>query len=161
MQETTIGRFAKNTCLMLHWYDVTRKISVVENIRGTKEKGVRIIYATNLHEHPVRHFSHVLDIHPSSRENWKGWRSHECAVEFRELLNEPSSRKPLITKGRGARAGAGKEKPIFGEGSKPQISREKLSGAAAALHLHYFLKIDCIVRLVRARSENHGAEREN
>ncbi|EFN64946.1 hypothetical protein EAG_09759 [Camponotus floridanus] len=34
-----------------------------------------------------------------SRENWKGWRSHECAVEFRELLNEPSSRKPLITKG--------------------------------------------------------------
>lgn len=59
----------------------------------------------------------VPDIHPSSRENWKGWRSHECAVEFRELLNEPSSRKPLITKGLGEeRAPAGKEKPIFGRG---------------------------------------------
>lgn len=121
---------------------------------------MRIIYATNLHEHPVRHFVRIRDIHPSSRENWKGWRSHECAVEFRELLNEPSSRKPLITKGLGEkRARAGKEKPIFGEGSKPQIFREKFSGTAAALHLHYFLKIDCTVRLVRTQSENHEVEK--
>lgn len=25
--------------------------------KQTKEKGVKIIYATNLHEHPVRHFA--------------------------------------------------------------------------------------------------------
>lgn len=78
----------------------------------------------------------VPDIHqPSSRENWKGWRSHECAVEFRELLNEPSSRKPLITKGLGEeRAPAGKETPIFSsEGPKPQIFCEKLSETAEVL----------------------------
>lgn len=85
-----------------------------KNTQKTKEKGKRIIYATNLREHPVRHFSHVPDIYPSSRENWKGWRSHECAVEFRELLNEPSSRKPLITKGLGeeVRAGGKREADI-------------------------------------------------
>lgn len=80
---------------------------------------------TLIHERPAFDTSHLPQrIHPSSRE--KGWRSHECAAEFRELLNEPSSRKPLITKGLGEEARAGKEKPIFGAEPKPQIFREKL-----------------------------------
>jgi len=40
--------------------------------------------------------------------------SHKRAAEFRELLNEPSSRKPLITKGLSERRAGGKrEESIF------------------------------------------------
>jgi len=86
---------------------------------------VKIIYAILIYTSIPFDTLRVPDIYPSSCENWKGWRSHECAVEFRELLNEPSSRKPLITKGLGEEcARAGKEKQIFGEGPKPQIFRE-------------------------------------
>lgn len=72
-------------------------------------------------------------------------------MEFRELLNEPSSRKPLITKGLGEeRAGGKREADIRGEGPKPQISREKFSGMARLPYTSViFLKVGCVVRLVR------------
>jgi len=73
----------------------------------------------------------ATDIHLSSRENRKGWFSlslslsvspsvsHKRAAEFRELLNEPSSRKPLITKGLSERRAGGKREESIFTGRQP------------------------------------------
>jgi len=45
--------------------------------------------------------------------------SHKRAAEFRELLNEPSSRKPLITKGLSERRAGGKREESIFTGRQP------------------------------------------
>lgn len=47
-------------------------MAAVRIFEKTKEKGVRIIYATNFHEHPVRHFARRPTSTPHSVRTGRG-----------------------------------------------------------------------------------------